>query len=566
MRLNTPNSSIDPSDNAIPFVNNTTDLISENMTQHNQAIAQSYDRQVYESCAFSFSSPSHLRAVAQFFGLESVPLAQARVLELGCAGGGNLLPFALAYPQAHVVGVDLSAMQVGQGQELIAEVGLKNVHLHAMSLTDITPEFGQFDYIIAHGVFSWIPPEVRSGMLRVMRENLSPNGIAYISYNTYPGWKAGDIIRDAMLLHSHGLQDDETRLNSAKAVFNLFSDGIARSNSMSTALTGVVNQLSKLSDHYITHEYLETFNSPCYLLEFADMLQQHGLEHVGDAEIHTELAIAYGEHVQLNHSLVAMGQPRVLRQQYLDFAIGRNFRKSIVVHQERAEQVRISPNLERLADLRWAGYFEERSPTESTPKGMRRFVNHNNNDLLTRNKTMLALLQALTEAWPATLDVDTLATKIKVTLGNSDDTEVRQVVLVELQLLFRLGLLRYSLEAGPYDRYDKTAALAKPKLVASLAYLIAKRQDQNFGITPHNLWHETVSLQLKETECYLLPHLDGNHTIAELRTLLRDALHQGWVPSTDGVYVKGRRNLDTLAGEILNNLLEVLHKTALLLP
>ncbi|MEI7367137.1 class I SAM-dependent methyltransferase [Pectobacterium sp. 1950-15] len=558
--MNTP---IDPSDNAIPPVSNTTDLISDNMAQQNQAIAQSYDRHVYESGAFPFSSPGHLRAVAQMFGLDSVPLVQARVLELGCAGGGNLLPFALAYPQAHVVGVDLSATQVGQGQELIAEVGLKNVHLHAMSLTDITPEFGQFDYIISHGVFSWIPPEVRSGMLRVMRENLSPNGIAYISYNTYPGWKAGDIIRDAMLLHSHGLQDDEARLSSAKAVLNLFSDGIASNNSMSVALTSIVNQLSKLSDYYITHEYLETFNSPCYLLEFADMLQQHSLEHVGDAEIHTELAITYGEHVQLNHSLVTMGQPRVLRQQYLDFAIGRNFRKSIVVHQERAEQVRINPNLERLADLRWAGYFEETPPSENTPKGIRCFVNHNNRDLLTRDETMLAVIQALTDAWPASLDVDTLITRINLGLPDAD---ARERVLSMLQLLFRLNRLRYSMEPDPYEGYSKARAWAQPKLISSLAPLIVRRQEKSFGITPHNLWHETINLQLKETECYLLPYLDGNHTIAELRTLLRDALHQGWVPGTDGVYLKGRRNLDVLAGEILNNLLKVLHKTALLLP
>src|SRR5690606_7964133 len=105
-----------------------------------------------------------------------------------------------------------------------------NLHLHAMSLTDITPEFGQFDYIVAHGVFSWVPPEVREAMLRIVRENLSPKGIGYISYNTYPGWKAGDIVRDAMLLHSHTAQSDDDKLAAAKAMLNLLSDGIAGSN------------------------------------------------------------------------------------------------------------------------------------------------------------------------------------------------------------------------------------------------------------------------------------------------------------------------------------------------
>ncbi len=60
-----------------------------------------------------------MRAAAHLYGLDTVPLEKARVLELGCAGGGNLLPFVLAYPQAQVVGLDLSSVQVAQGQELI---------------------------------------------------------------------------------------------------------------------------------------------------------------------------------------------------------------------------------------------------------------------------------------------------------------------------------------------------------------------------------------------------------------------------------------------------------------
>src|SRR5690606_10385366 len=144
----------------------------------------------------------------------SVSVKNARVLELGCAGGGNLLPFALAYPDAKAVGVDLSEVQVKQGRQVVQALGLHNLQLHAMSLTDIGPEFGQFDYIIAHGVVSWVPPEVREAMMRIMRENLAPEGIGYISYNTYPGWKAGDIVRDAMLLHSHSVADEASKLGA----------------------------------------------------------------------------------------------------------------------------------------------------------------------------------------------------------------------------------------------------------------------------------------------------------------------------------------------------------------
>ena len=109
------------------------------------------------------------------------------MLELGCAAGGNLLPFALAYPEARVVGIDLSPQQIDAGHQTAEAAGARNLDLRAMSLTDITADFGVFDYIICHGVFSWVPPEVRDAVFRICRENLAPQGVAYVSYNTYPG-------------------------------------------------------------------------------------------------------------------------------------------------------------------------------------------------------------------------------------------------------------------------------------------------------------------------------------------------------------------------------------------
>lgn len=170
----------------------------------NQAISNAYDETPYVSNAISHSAPGQLRAVAHLFGHAAPPLNQARVLEIGCAAGGNLLPFAAAHPDAKIVGVDLSSAQVSEGRQVIERLGLRNIELLAMSLTDITPDFGQFDYIITHGVYSWIPAEVREGLMRVCRENLAPAGVAYISYNTYPGWKVSEVVRDALVLGTFG--------------------------------------------------------------------------------------------------------------------------------------------------------------------------------------------------------------------------------------------------------------------------------------------------------------------------------------------------------------------------
>lgn len=529
----------------------------------NRHITKAYDDKVYTSNSFPYSSPGHLRAAAHLYGLKSVPLENARVLELGCAGGGNLLPFALAYPKAHAVGVDLSPVQVEQGKGVVDALGVDNLHLHAMSLTDIAPEFGQFDYIIAHGVFSWVPPEVREAMLRIMRENLSPDGIGYISYNTYPGWKAGDIVRDAMLLHSHGAGPDENKLASAKAVLNLLSDGIAASNPLAPSLRAAVAQLRKHSDYYIAHEYLEIFNSPCYLLEFVNMVDQHGLVHVGDSDPHVEMPATFGKSVQLHHSLVALGQPREMRQQYLDFAVGRNFRKSLVVHKERADQVLLGPDTERLTDLRWAGYFTEAEAKPDAPKGQRAFRSYKNQPVYTTDEIVIALIEALSQAWPASVDFNGLAAQVSSRLPQAGaEDQVRQAVLKTLQTLFRLNCLRYGLEASPYDTLPSPRDF--PHLVPGLAHMFSQQQDPAFGMGMFNLWHDTVQIQLSEAEAYLLPHIDGGHSRKQLSASLREALTRGTVPAADGKFVKGQRNLDALADGMVGKLLAKLSRRGLL--
>lgn len=526
----------------------------------NREITKTYDTQVYTSNAFSFSAPRHLRAAAHLYGLESVPLKQARVLELGCAGGGNLLPFAVAHPEAHVVGVDLSSVQIAQGQELVRTLGLQNLHLHAMSLTDITPDFGQFDYIIAHGVFSWVPPEVRQAMLRILRENLSPNGIGYISYNTYPGWKAGDIVRDAMLLHSHGLTSEADRLASAKAVLGLLSDGIAAGNRLAPSLRAAVQQLSQHSDYYIAHEYLEIFNNPCYLLEFVDLANQQGLTHVGDADPSTEMSVTYGQNVQLHHSLIALGQPREMRQQYLDFAVGRNFRKSLLVHQARAASIH-SPDLARIADLRWAGCFTEEAADPAMPKGLRTFSSLKKSaPLQTQDANLISILQALTQAWPASLDITALTEHVRTT-QSLDEPEARKHVLDALETLFYRNSLHFALEATPYDSPTPLARSTPPALIPGLSSLLKQQtQGASSHIGTFNLWHDSVALRTEGAEAFVISHIDGNTHRKQLSTLLRDAWTRGTLPGPGGKSLKGQRNLDALADKLVDSVLDTLRK------
>lgn len=526
-----------------------------------QQIAEHYDRTQYTSNAFYYSSPAHLRATAHLYGVEAVPVEQARVLELGCAAGGNLLPFVLSYPKAQAIGVDLSPVQIQQGQKVVQDLGIKNLDLRAMSLTDIDKSFGEFDYIIVHGVFSWVPPEVRQAILRICRENLSPKGIAYISYNTYPGWKAGDIVRDAMLMHSHSAGSDEQKLASAKAMLTLLTDGLAASNPLAPSLRAAASQVGRQSDYYIAHEYLEAFNAPCYFVEFADAAQQAGLAYVGDAESHSELSTAYGQNVQLNHSLVALGQPKVVRQQYLDFAIGRNFRKSLLVHQERTEEVAMAPQLDRIRDLRWAGRFTQAVAPEGAPADRRFYTNQKGSPLNTTEARVVSVVDALTKAWPASvLFSDLVSTVLGQGSLGGDAAVVEKAVQEALESLFKLNQLRVSLESTPYDGLPTDA----PRLIPGFAYLHKQGQDAAYGVGQFNLWHDGAKVQLKEAEAFLLPYIDGNNTAAQLRTRLRDALNEGKVLAPDGKSLAGQRNLDAKAQDIVGKLLDLLRRVGAL--
>jgi len=519
-----------------------------------QKIAEHYNRQPYTSNPFSYTAPAHLRAAAHVYGVETVALRQARVLELGCAAGGNLIPFAALHPQAQAVGVDLSSVQIEQGQALVKHMGLLNVRLHAMSISDITPEFGQFDYIIVHGVFSWVPPEVRQDILRVCRENLSPSGVAYISYNTYPGWKAGEIVRDAMLLHSH-FADDDQKVDSAKAMLTLLSDGLAASNPLRPSLQGAVQQLRTHSDYYIAHEYLETFNSPCYFAEFADAAQQAGLTHVGDSEPRLENSQIFGLNVQLNHSLIALGQNRLMRQQYLDFAVGRNFRKSILVHADRENEISISPDMSRLVDLRFAGYFEPTKKNDDASDQMRAYKTARGELLHVDNAGLQVALEALHQAWPQAVSGQEIVQRLLQT----QDVQSPEKAQAALEALFNFG--RYTMELD-----DGTSqAWTQQGLLAGFASLLEWRRQVHEGIGQYNRWHNGANINLTDAEYLMLLQMaKGQASDAEIRRSLCDAWTAGRVPGNDGASLKGQRNLDAKAVKVMADLKLLLMRQGLM--
>ncbi|MFD4839067.1 methyltransferase regulatory domain-containing protein [Achromobacter sp. NPDC058515] len=525
-----------------------------------QAISDAYDETPYISNPFSYTSPGNLRAVAGLYGLDTPPLENAKVLELGSAAGGNLLPFALAHPGATVVGIDLAPQQIEAGRRIAETAGARNLDLRAMSLTDITADFGTFDYIICHGVFSWVPPEVRDAIFRICRENLAPNGVAYISYNTYPGWKASDVIRDAMILNSFGAETPQQKLARAKDMLDLIENGLWQNNPLQSALQEAARKLRGQTDHYLLHEYLETINTPCYFLEFAAAAQQAGLAYVTDAEPQLTFSSTFGTRVAVGLNSLSANAGREMREQYLDFAVGRTFRKSLLVHAERAEQMLEQPEGNAFKEMHFATHLEAAPPAAGASSGHAHYRTPNGATLSTKDPAMIGIIDALAGVWPRSLSFNDLLAIIEPHAPGATRDDLANAAYMHLITLVQGSALHYRLEASPY-----LAPETRPRLIAGALELMREVGKKDCQVGMHNFWHHPVTPPLDALSQSVASQMDGSLSAAELRTQIRDALTSGRLAHPNGQSYKGARNLEPVAQEFLNALVVQLRKAGLLL-
>ncbi len=197
-----------------------------------------YDEVPYASLPFPDTHPDRLATVARLFGLNPPDISHCRVLELGCASGGNIMPMAELLPDSTFVGIDLSRRQIDAGQEQLKELNLSNVELRHASILDVDDSYGKFDYIICHGVYSWVPDTVQDKILAVCKQNLNPTGIAYISYNTLPGWHMRGMVRDMMRYHAGRFDDARSRIGQARALLDFLVK--AAGSRVAEAMPGLV--------------------------------------------------------------------------------------------------------------------------------------------------------------------------------------------------------------------------------------------------------------------------------------------------------------------------------------
>lgn len=319
-------------------------MIEDIMTTNTNDVQQTiYSELGYKSMPFPYTTPATLEAYAALVGISAPNPKTARVLELGATYGGNIISQALFNPDATFVGIELSQEQVEKGNEVIANAGLTNVSLVQSDIASIGSEIGTFDYIIAHGVYSWVDDGVKDALLRLIDEHLAEDGIAYISYNTYPGWHTMDEVRQLMMFSNRDKAqfNHKEKVLHGKTIGSIVGSQILKYDNLkerNSKFLGALRSVMQKDEYYVGHDHLEPNNDPVYFYQFNDHLGAHNLAYLCDADLTLSMVRSFDADIADTLGKLALND-HVAQEQYLDFMLDTTFRKSIICKAKHAESV-----------------------------------------------------------------------------------------------------------------------------------------------------------------------------------------------------------------------------------
>lgn len=464
--------------------------------------ASAYDAAPYASHPYAQTHPGRLAAVATLLGLAPAPVETARVLEIGCAAGGNLIPFAAYFPGATCVGIDLSGAQIAEGQARLASLGLANVNVQQLDVRDLDQADGEYDYIICHGVYSWAPHDAKAAILRAAHDNLAPNGVAHISYNVLPGWRLRAVARDMMLFHAGAIADPQAKVAAARAVLNAMAQQSSEASDYGRVLRSEARALALHGDHYIAHEQLERDNDPCTVSDMLCAARAAGLDYLADSDLHMTVAETFGPaNAALLRDVSGGGLDRM--EQYIDFLSGRTFRNSLfvraaqagaitrVIEPARLAKLYVSAALVESVDAAGRAVFTDafgRTLTTSSDFA-RRALAHLSADFPRRYKSV-ALARAIAgKAWATTLEqADVLDALFKMVMNGMAAVSTAPLACGRAQ-----------------DAAPRAHALVRADAAAGRVWTTGPM-------------HETAPLTIVQRA--LLPFCDGAHDRAGLRAAL----------------------------------------------
>jgi methyltransferase-like protein/SAM-dependent methyltransferase len=463
-----------------------------------------YDSVPYPSLAFLQTHPDRLAVMGTLFGVNPAAVEHCRVLEIACGNGSNLVPMAYGLPSSEFVGVDLAAKPVELARERIRGLGLKNIRIEAMDLMVVGPDFGEFDYIIAHGVYAWVPKAVQEKILAICKANLSANGIAFISYNTNPAGHVRGILREMMQLHGRCVLETANPVKQGRD----FLEVIVKATDARSPWKALFEQELKLmfnrNENVVYHDDLGECFLPVSFGDFAEQAAHCGLQFLSEANLSDILEPELGAEALAALSQLAQGD-LIAYQQYVDFARYRRFRQTLLCHADlRLRREEVPAHARKLLVA---------SPLKATaerPDGAVEFTNTRGADTLTTNNpAIIAILRRLEEIWPRAEGFEELANAMLPLVPEEQRTEAVDGLA---QAVLRLGANKLA-DLRTYELPLAAGVSEKPT-----ASLLARLMVQEGG-TVTTLLHTHLHIEDQQGRRFL-QLLDGTRD----RQALTDAL------------------------------------------
>lgn len=355
----------------------------------------SYDEVLYPSHAFPETHPDRLATIGKLLGLNP-NRGKCRVLDVGCGDGSNLIPMGISLPHADLVGFDLAKHPIEAGKKLVSQLGLRNVDLRVMNLLEFPPDFGEFDYIIAHGFCSWVPACVLEKFFAVCRDHLTRDGIVFASYNTFPEGHLRQVTRDVMKFR---MSSESGTIAGAKEYLKELVESTTNEH-WKSILKSEAERLAHRDENVLFHDDLGEIYRPFLFTEFIELAERFDLQFLCESKI--------GDAIQPSGPAKAVEMARRLAngdevafQQHLDFAVCRGFRKTLLCRSnlsvDRKSISRRVPDLLVASSLRWRGSDAQGVATFQVERGSER--------IQTDDPVLVEVLKNLERVWPRGLPI-----------------------------------------------------------------------------------------------------------------------------------------------------------------
>ncbi|GAA5252056.1 methyltransferase regulatory domain-containing protein [Candidatus Rickettsia kedanie] len=529
----------------------TKPVLNGAVSNHN-----TYDEVPYESYPYALTTPDHLSTLATLFGVNAPEVENAKILELGCAAGGNLIPHAVLYPKAHFVGVDLSKVQIDEANKNVKELGLKNIEFHHCSITDIDDSFGKFDYIICHGVISWVPRTVRDKIFEVCNKNLISNGIAYISYNTLPGWNMVRTIRDMMMYHSSSFANVHDRIAQSRLLLEFVKDSLENSKTpYAEVLKTESGLLAKQTDHYLRHDHLEEENAQFYFHEFMNEARKHNLQYLADCNLSTmylgNMPPKVVEQLKAVNDIVRT-------EQYMDFITNRRFRTTLLCHSD----VKINRNINNDDIMKFNMIFNivpekplKEVDLNNASENLKFFLNGNKDSHLTTSSPyMKAILYTFSENLNNPLSFEKITAEANKKLHNTKLNEIKAELLNNAMKLVLQGYISIT-----NQKHRNNPELDKPKTTK----MVIHQATHTPSMWVTNLKHEPIGVNFFEK--FALRYMDGKHDKKAIIEAILGHVEKGELTlSKEGQKVENKEEIRKELGSLFTPMIEKFSSNALL--